>query len=584
VKRIVAEVASSWRGLALRVAGFEFRLQVRSPVFLIVVAISALMVVGSLTVEQLQVGPLRAGNRTSAEAVLAVHLVWSLFFLFTAAAFAADAALRDETARSGEIVRSTPAPRAGLALGRLGGSLAAVLLAFASVPAALMIAPFVPWAGPIAQPDLRAVAYGALVMATPNLILATAAFFALATMARSAMAAYLGSIALLVLYGLGSTNTGPSTFALALLDPFGFAAIRVGTSGWSAVEHATTLPPISGPLALNRLLWFGVAIGAILLAAYFEPPATKTGRPTLEVASAPAPIAPRVLAAHRFRPGTEARQFVSRTRLELRRMLQSPFLLLLLLLGIASVVGALAQLPPGATQAEAVVRVDDAFRLVPIVVATFWAGELTWGERDVGLGELVASSPVPTAALVLSKALTLLLILAVSLGTVALTACGLEASRTGALEIRAWVLGFALPRIWDAGLMAILAVFLQAIAPGKLAGFGLMVLYLISALALETTGFHGDLYRYGGASASLALDRVVTPYAILVRAYWGAAALLLVFLTLKLANRGVPEQLGTKLARAAGQFGPRYAILFLAAAAAMGLLGSVLLVSSDAAV
>jgi hypothetical protein len=113
---------------------------------------------------------------------------------------------------------------------------------------------------------------------------------------------------------------------------------------------------------------------------------------------------------------------------------------LLLLLGIASVVGALAQLPPGATQADAMVRVDDAFRLVPIVVATFWAGELTWGERDVGLGELVGSCPVPTAALVLSKALTLLLILAVSLGTVALTACGLDSLA----DRRPWIcaLGF----------------------------------------------------------------------------------------------------------------------------------------------
>jgi hypothetical protein len=131
--------------------------------------------------------------------------------------------------------------------------------------------------------------------------------------------------------------------------------------------------------------------------------------------------------------------------------------------------------------------------------------------------------------------------------------------------------------------MAILAVFLQAIAPGKLAGFGLMILYLITALALETTGFHGDLYRYGGASASLSLDRVASTHAILVRAYWGAAALLLVVLTVKLASRGVPEQLGIKLTRAARQFGLQDAILFLAAAAALVLLGSVLLVSTDAA-
>ncbi len=578
----MADVSSSRGALALRVAAFEFRLQTRSPVFLIVVGISALMVVGSLTVERLQVGALRAGNRTSAEAVLSVHLVWSLFFLFTAAAFAADSALRDETARSGEIVRSTPAARAALTVGRLGGSLAAVLLAFASVPVALMLAPSLPWAGPLAWPNLHAVAYGAFFLAAPNLILATAAFFALAKIARSATAAYLGSIALLVLYGLGSTNAGPSTFGLALLDPFGFAALRLATGEWSAVEHAVSLPPIGGPLALNRALWFLVAVGAILLAGFFDPPAGQAGRPSPAVASARVPVPRRGLLVRRFPPWTPARQFASRTRLELRRILHSPFLPLLLLLGIASVVGALAQLPPGVPQADAMVRVDDAFRLVPIVVATFWAGELTWGEQDAGLSELVGSCPVPSAVLVLSKTLTLLLILAATLGTVAFTACALDAWRTGVVDLGAWVLGFALPRTWDAALLAILAVFLQATSPGKLAGFGLMVLYLISALALETTGFHGDLYRYGGASASLDLDRVASTHAFFVRAYWGAAALLLVLLTLKLANRGVPEQLGTKLTRAARQFGFWDVLLFLAVAAAMMLIGSVLLFSSDA--
>jgi hypothetical protein len=78
------------------------------------------------------------------------------------------------------------------------------------------------------------------------------------------------------------------------------------------------------------------------------------------------------------------------------------------------------------------------------------------------------------------------------------------------------------------------------------------------------------------------LDRVASTHAFFVRAYWGAAALLLVLLTLKLANRGVPEQLGTKLTRAARQFGFWDVLLFLAVAAAMMLIGSALLFSSDA--
>jgi hypothetical protein len=76
-----------------------------------------------------------------------------------------------------------------------------------------------------------------------------------------------------------------------------------------------------------------------------------------------------------------------------------------------------------------------------------------------------------------------------------------------------------------------------------------MVFCLISALALETMGFHGDLYRYGGSTASLDLARIPTTHALLIRAYWGAAALLLLLLAQKLASRGLAEQVGSKVRR-----------------------------------
>lgn len=281
----------------------------------------------------------------------------------------------------------------------------------------------------------------------------------------------------------------------------------------------------------------------------------------------------------RFDHAAVALQFAERTRLELGRVLRGPFFPLLLLLGLGNVVGSFAQLPADATLADRIARVDEAFRLVPIVVATFWAGELVWGERDVGLDEIIGSSPIPGSALVLSKTLTLILILVASLGTAALAASGLEVWRTGAMHPDAWLLGFALPRTWDAGLLAILAVFFQTIAPGKLAGFGLMVLYLISALALETMGFHGDLYRYGGSTASLDLARIPTTHALLVRAYWGAAALLLLLLAQKLASRGLAEQVGSKVRRCMRQSSIFELVLAIATSTVMITLASAMLFS-----
>ncbi|MBV9078967.1 MAG: hypothetical protein JO048_16010, partial [Methylobacteriaceae bacterium] len=219
------------RSLASTEAAFELRLQLGSPVFAIVLAISALMLVASLTIQRIEVGPLRGAARTSVEAVLYLHLVWSLFHLFTSAAFATESASRDRRTGFAPLVVATPAPAGELNLGRLGGSLAATLLAYLSVPAAVAVAPLLPWAGGLAAPAPAALVYGTCVFALPNLCLAAAIFFALARTTGAALAPYLGAVALLVLYGLGSG--GPATsrpdLAAALLDPFGFAAYRLAT-------------------------------------------------------------------------------------------------------------------------------------------------------------------------------------------------------------------------------------------------------------------------------------------------------------------------------------------------------------------
>ena len=46
-------------------------------------------------------------------------------------------------------------------------------------------------------------------------------------------------------------------------------------------------------------------------------------------------------------------------------------------------------------------------------------------------------------------------------------------------------------------LLGVLALFLQSLAPNKLAGWGYMVFYLIGSLALNQLGWRDPHYRYG---------------------------------------------------------------------------------------
>jgi len=78
-----------------RLAWHELRQQLRGRVFWIVFAISAVMVAGSMIIDELRVGLVDQGSRRGAAAIVRTHLVWSLFFLFTCAALVGEAVLRD---------------------------------------------------------------------------------------------------------------------------------------------------------------------------------------------------------------------------------------------------------------------------------------------------------------------------------------------------------------------------------------------------------------------------------------------------------------------------------------------------------
>ena len=101
----------------LPVFAFELRQQLRSHVFWIVFAISGLMVAGALWIPELRVGLSATGSVDGVGAILRTHLVWTLFYLFTAAALSADAVLRDDLTGFAPIIRSAPIRRRDYLLG-----------------------------------------------------------------------------------------------------------------------------------------------------------------------------------------------------------------------------------------------------------------------------------------------------------------------------------------------------------------------------------------------------------------------------------------------------------------------------------
>lgn len=594
-----------------QVAAFELRQQLRSHVFWVVFAISALMVFGSVTIEQIRIGPVHQGLRNSPLAIAQVHLIWTLFYMFTTTAFVADAVLRDDLSGFAPIIRTTAVRKLDYLLGRFAGAFAASVLCFLSVPLALMSSAWAPWLDPARlspfEPGVYLFAFG--VLALPNLLLSSAVFFALATITRSMTAAYSGAVALLVAYGLGTGPLGQSMHgpAAALLEPFGLGAYALAVEGWTDVERDARLPALTGVLAYNRLLWMAASAALILTACVvfrFEARAfagggsrdadgtrraggfgvadrfgasdgrspadgacqTQVGKHS--AAAPPLPVWPPPSGqpvAQRFGWRVGIAQLAARTRLELRQVFQSPVFAVLILLGLANAAGAAwATLHPADLQAPgaagAVVPTDqmidrlvEAFRLVPMTVVLFYAGELVWNERDRRIHEMTATAPVPDWALLMPKLLAMVLIVCAMLLASAATAIGAQAAAgQSSVEPAAYVTRYVLPQTIDWTLVAVLAFFFQAVSPNKVAGWGWMVLYLIVSLALHQLGLDNSLYRYGSHPPGEASSRIgpfELPLASLYRAYWAALALVLLVLAHALSGRGTDNGFALRLRR-----------------------------------
>lgn len=508
-----------------RLAAQELQQQLRGPVFRIVAAVSLLMVMGAAVIDALRIDAV-SNLGSGPELVVRVHLVWTLFYLFTAAAFVGEAVTRDVTTGFAPLVRATPVRRPAYLLARFGGAAATVLLCFLTVPIGLLAARLLPGAGPewVAPVLPSSYALALLALALPNLLLACALFLALATATRSMSGCLVGAVALLSLYGLRSGEGGISS----LFEPFGFVAAEALRAGDPA------------PLIANRLLWLGTALLLVLVAVWLDartPHGIARGK-----ASGPPPSAPARARAptstnvrQRQGAGTWLSQLLVRTRHHVMETVAAPTFRMLLLLGLAS---CLANLWP-AVQAQAplndlLVTLVRSFALVPVVVVLFFAGEIHWSDRAHRMDQIVQATPVPRAILLLAQVVALgavLLVLALVTG-LAVPALLLGAGRDPQLGVT--LNSYVLPKTYDWLLLGVFAWFLQTLSPSKFAGWGYFVLFLIGTLALDQAGVTNPAFHYGRYPGSpLPPSLTGNDQAPGYRAAWGLLALLMVAFAVK---------------------------------------------------
>jgi ABC-2 type transport system permease protein len=547
-----------------KVAAFEARFQLRSPLFLVSFALFFLLTFAAATIDQIQIGSAGQVFKNAPFALLQTVGIMNLFGIFVVTAFVANAVIRDDETGFAPILRATRITKPAYVLGRFSGATLMAFLVMASVPLGVLVGSAMPWqdAEKIGPFVLSHYLYALFVVGLPTVMLMAGAFFALATATRSMMWSYVGVIAFLVLYTVSRVVLrDPSQEQIAsLLDPFGLGPLFQVTKYWTVADRNQLLPPLEGVWLYNRLLWLGVSL-ALLALAYrlfsMQAPST-TAKPEKPGPATPTPQA-KALAKPQGSAGAQA--LWAMTRFDMAFVFKSPAFVVLLALGLFNSLGALSGvteirgIPYFPVTRVVVEALTGAFSIIPIIIAIYYGGELVWRDRERRIHEIVDASAAPNWAFVLPKVLAIALVLLATLlvAVVAGILFQLFHGYTG-VQLSSYLLWFVLPTLITTLQVGILSVFVQAIVPSKPAGWAAMLVYMVASVALATTGFEHKLYNFGDALFVPLSDMNGMGHFWVGRAwhqlYWSAFALMLVVGTHLLWRRGSETRLRPRLALA----------------------------------
>lgn len=538
-------------------------------------------------------------------------VVGNVVWLLMAASIAGDAAARDVQTRMDALFYTTPISKFSYLGGRFLAAFALNAFLQFAVPAGILLAFYIPGIeaellGPF-RPAAYLSAFGFI--ALPTAFVATAFQFSLAAFHRRGVASYLGSMLLLVVSVFVST-TAANLFGdrklAKLLDAVGLVGILSEFEKWTPIEKNTRLIELDGTFLWNRLLWFGLGLGALGF-IYFHfrfghhtvnPPwwnrwtrrwlvgrAKASGRKADLPTAANTPInIPQV--RRTFGTATHLHQLLTIAGVSFRTTaLCQGGLALITAVALPTVLFATEHMQhmdvPLLPQTQEVLtflapslgNVQTPWVIIPLLLV-FYAGQLIWREREAGLGDIAGATPAPEWALLLGLFLGLGLLIVAWLGILMATGVLIQAvlgyhDFEAGLYLRA-LFGLQLPNYL---LFALLALVGHVLVNQKYVGHLVLLLAYGFVAFAPKIGVEHHLLVFGtdpgwSYSDMRGFGPFLGPW-LWFKGYWAAWAMLLAVAAKLLWVRGREQRFGARLHQACRRFTRPTAWV---AAAALGLL------------
>lgn len=505
--------------------------------------------------------------------ILFVNIL-SFFALFLVASMVASSVTRDFELDSWQAVFSCPVSWRSYLLGRFIGSLLAACLCYALVIPGLIAGAHGPWASGIIGPfNPWHYLYAFCVLALPNLFVLSALLFAVSTLTRKSLAAYAGAVLIFVFFNVGNAALNQESMEpfVFLVDLFGISTLNLTTRYWTPYELNTQLAPLAGPLLWNRMIWLAVGVAALTwtLARFNPYPRSPQPKANIPAAAGLRKVEERPIATQVHDGRTSWQQLLGRIALEVRGVVRSIPFLVLTILGfvnawvLATLVDPVFGSPPLLLTRVVVGALGMGLTLPLLIVVAYYAGELVWRERQVGLDQIIDAMPVRNTTFLLSKLLALWTVVAVLLAVTAAAMLVLQLIKgtpiDGPMYLRE--LGYiGLPFLW----IGALAVICQVLSPNKYLGMLFMVIYIAVSLAGSSLFDTTPLIVYATHPqtdlSGLANSTFYRLEGLKYDLYWAALAAALVTFAHLMWRRGTDEGIGKRLRAAKRRTGVPQAV------------------------
>lgn len=532
---------------------FEIRYWLRQPMVYIFLLVNVLMFAWAAASDDLTIGGTFGNIYKNAPYVIQNQYgIWCTFALLMTTAFVQNAAIRDFTYKTNQIIFSSPIRKIDYLLGRFLGSFLVSLIPFLGISIGIILGAWIGQATGATDADRYGpIVWSAhlnsfLIFAIPNTFLAGAFIFMLAALTRSSITAFIGAIVLLVAQLIASTflSDVENEHLAVYFDALGYGPFQLITKYWTVSEKNSRSVGLTDlPELINRAIWVGVGL-LLLVVTYvrfsFEEKVKKARKRREAIADSAAELGKAVFKPLQPLPRVGLNYGWSAQWVQMTRVFKTDFwgtvkgtaFIIILLAGLLNMgfslqyAGKFYGLSSYPVTYQVIQLIRGTISLFLFAIIIFYSGAIIWKERDADLDQIYDAMPHRNWSVFVGKFLAMVGIVAII--QVLCILAGMTAQLLmgySNLEPGQYVVEFLLIDILRYAPIIILSMLTHTLLNNKYVAFFVVIALLIAnAYAWTPLDIRSNLVQYNASPDYRYSDmNAWGPYVLSLvwfRAYW----------------------------------------------------------------